>query len=339
VPDEPLSTDRPSASAVLVADIGGTNARFAMAWPDGERRPVLSSVREFAAAQFSSLAQAASHYLTQIEAPTPRASVIAVASAVTGDLIKITNNPWSFSIAGVQRELGLERIEVINDVGAIAWAVPHLAPQEVEPIGAASAPAAGRRPERHYSVIGSGTGLGVCRLLIRQGRAVVMESEGGHVAFAPGDPYEIAILQHLMKQHARVSVERLVSGPGLQNLYAAVCAVEGTAPNMDTPAAITAGAKLGADAACRRAVELLCAILGSYAGDVALMVGAWDGVYLGGGLTGTLLPWIQLGQFRRRFEGKGRFSSLMQTIPTFAIAHAQPGLLGAAACALDPTSA
>jgi len=142
-----------------------------------------------------------------------------------------------------------------------------------------------------------------------------------------------------MKRHARVSVERLVSGPGLQNLYAAVCAVEGTAPNMDTPAAITAGAKLGADAACRRAVELLCAILGSYAGDVALMVGAWDGVYLGGGLTGTLLPWIQLGQFRRRFEGKGRFSSLMQTIPTFAIAHAQPGLLGAAACALDPTSA
>jgi len=119
VPDEPLSTDRPSASPVLVADIGGTNARFAMAWPDGERRPVLSSVREFAAAQFSSLAQAASHYLTQIEAPTPRASVIAVASAVTGDLIKITNNPWSFSIAGVQRELGLERIEVINDVGAI----------------------------------------------------------------------------------------------------------------------------------------------------------------------------------------------------------------------------
>jgi glucokinase len=332
-----LSTDDPSAAPALVADIGGTNVRFALAWPDSERRPVLGSVREFAALRFGSLGQAASHYLAQIEAPTPRRSVIAVASAITGDEIKITNNPWSFSIAGVQRELGLEHIEVINDFAAIALAVPHLVALELEPIGAASAPAR-RRPEQHYAVMGPGTGLGVCRLLMRQGRALVMESEGGHVAFAPGNEYEIAILQALMKRHARVSVERLVSGPGLQNLYAAICAVEGTPGNVDTPEAITAGARLGSDTACRRAVELFCAILGSFAGDVALMVGAWDGVYLGGGMTGTLLPWICRGEFRQRFESKGRFSSLMQTIPTFAIAHAQPGLLGAAARALDPAA-
>jgi glucokinase len=334
------------ALAALVADIGGTNARFALAASDDRGRPVLTSVREFAVAQFASPAQAALHYLAQIEAPRPRRSVIAVATAITGDDIKVTNNPWSFSITALQCELGLDRIQVINDVSAIAMAIPHLAEAELEPIGApappassqglpAVAPGAKAGSDRHYAVLGAGTGLGVCRLLLRKGRPVVLDSEGGHVAFAPGDDYEIAILQCLMKRHARVSVERLISGPGLQNLYAAVCAVEGTAQITNTPEGITAGAAAGSDAACRRAVELFCSILGSFAGDAALMYGAWDGVYLGGGLTATLLPWIGRGQFRRRFESKGRFCSLMQTIPTFAITHAQAGLLGAGACAAD----
>jgi glucokinase len=325
--------DRDFALTALVADIGGTNARFALAASDGEGGLVLNSVHEFTVAQFGSLAQAALHYLAQIEAPRPRRSVIAVATAITGDQVNLTNNPWSFSIRALQRDLGLDQIRVINDIGAIAMAIPHLARPQLEAIGAALPPATPDRADRHYAVLGAGTGLGVCRLLLRQGRAMVIESEGGHVAFAPGNDYEIAILQRLMKRHARVSVERLVSGPGLQNLYAAVCAVEGTAESASTPEAITAGATAGSDAACRCAVEVFCSILGSFAGDVALMYGAWDGVYLGGGLTATLLPWIGRSQFRHRFESKGRFSALMQTVPTFAVTHAQPGLLGAGACA------
>jgi len=327
--------DGQSALGALIADIGGTNARFALCASEGRQRPVLTGVCEFTVAQFASLAQAASHYLAQMHAPRPRRSVIAVASAVTGDEIKVTNNDWSFSIANLQRELGLDQIRVINDYAAIAMAVPHLGRPELEPIGQAVAPAAVRRADRHYAVLGPGTGLGMCRLLLRQGRSVVIDSEGGHVGFAPSDDYEIAILQCLLKQHARVSVERLVSGPGLRNLYAAVCAVEGVAGGMNTSEQITAGALAGTDAACRRAVELFCSILGGFAGDVALMYGAWDGVYLGGGMTVTLLPWICRGEFRRRFESKGRFGSLMQTIPTFAITHPQPGLLGAAAAAAD----
>ncbi|HEV3018392.1 MAG TPA: glucokinase [Burkholderiaceae bacterium] len=324
-----------SAPSALVADLGGTNVRFALAQADRAGRPRLNCVSEFAVLQFASLSQAAEHYLARVDAPRPRRSVIAVASAVTGDRIRITNNPWSFSIAALKEELGLDEIHVINDFAAIGRAVPHLEPTELSSIGSASPRAQLHGADRHYAILGPGTGLGVCRLMLREGRAVVIESEGSHIAFAPGSDYEIAILQHLMKRRPRVSVERLISGPGLHNLYQAICAIDGMAAAMDTPESITAGAREGTDAACARAVELFCAILGSFAGDVALMFGAWDGVYLGGGLTGTLLPWICAGAFRRRFEDKGRFSSLMQTIPTSAIAHAQPGLLGAGAWAFD----
>lgn len=330
--------DRSTASVALVADIGGTHARFALSTADIRGRPVLTSVHEFTVAQFASMAQAALHYLAQIDSPRPRRCVIAVASPITGDQIKVTNNPWSFSIGGLQRQLALEAIDVINDFAAIARAIPHLAPAELEPIGVAVVPGSGLATQRRCAVMGPGTGLGVCGLMVRQGRAIVIESEGGHVAFAPGNEYEIAVLQYMMRSHARVSVERLVSGPGLQNLHAAVCAVEGAVTNALTPESITSGAKPGGEAVCRRTVELFCSMLGSFAGDVALMYGAWDGVYLGGGMTTTLLPWICGGEFRQRFENKGRYTSLMQKIPTCAIAHAQPGLLGAGARAFESSS-
>ena len=327
--------DSRSTTPVLVADIGGTNARFALSAPDEHGHPVLTLISEFAGAQFDSLGQAASHYLSQID-PRPCRSVMAVASRVIGDDIRLTNSPWSFSIKGLRQQLGLEAIEVINDYAAIALAIPHLPRNELEHIGVPTAPATVARAEQRYAVMGPGTGLGVCGLLVRQGLAVAIESEGGHIGFAPGSDYEIAILQYLMKRHARVSFERLLSGPGLQNLYAAVCAIEGKAASIGSPQWITDSAKLGSDACCLRAVALFCAVLGSFAGDVALMVGAWDGVYLGGGMTGVLLPWLLQGEFRSRFENKGRFGHLMQTIPTCAIAYPQPGLLGAGARALGP---
>lgn len=325
--------DDKSTLPVLVADIGGTHARFALAALDREGHPVLTSVRQFDVLQFASLGHAAAHYLGQTGLPKPRRSLIAVASAIAGDEITLTNNPWSFSIVALQRELGLDEVRVINDFAAVAMAVPHLAQPQLKRIGEAVAPAQGRGADRRYAVLGPGTGLGVCGLLLREGRAVVIDSEGGHVGFAPDGDYEIAILRFLMKRYARVSVERILSGPGLQNLYAAVCAVEGVAGSAQEPEQITAAALRGTDAACGRAVELFCSILGSFAGDVALMVGAWDGVYLGGGMTATLLPWICRGDLRQRFLDKGRFQWLMQTIPTFAITHPQPGLLGAGAWA------
>jgi glucokinase len=322
-----------TAAAALVADIGGTNARFALSMAEADGCPGLHAVREYDVARFGSLAEAAAHYLAEMATP-PQRAVIAVASAVTGDEIKITNNAWSFSIPALQRQLGLEQVQVINDFAAVGLAIPHLRPEQLRRIGEA-APPPGRRGAQHLAALGPGTGLGVCRLLRQDGRTLVLETEGGHIGFAPADSYELAILQHLLQRYPRVSFERLVSGPGLCNLYEAVCAVEGIAREAGTPEQIAARAlQEGPQGACRRSVERFCAILGSFAGDVALVHGAWDGVYLGGGLTLRLLPWIERGDFRRRFEAKGRFQPLLQNVPTWAITHGQAGLLGASARAL-----
>lgn len=318
----------------LVADIGGTNARFALATSGAEGRPQIQSVHEFAVTQFSSLAEAMVQYLALLGAPPPQRAVIAVASPITGDEIQLSNNPWSFSIRALQRQVGLVGIRVINDFAAIGMAIPHLGLEDLRAVGGVSADAAPTGMDRHYAVLGPGTGLGVCRVVLQQGRPLVMETEGGHIGFAPGDAYEIAVLRHLSQRYPRVSVERLLSGPGLQNLHEAVCAIEGWTCCASVPEEITACAQRG-DAACARAVELFCSILGGFAGDVALLHGAWHGLYLGGGMTARLLPWILGGAFRRRFEDKGRFHALMQAIPTHAIIHPQAGLLGAGACALE----
>ncbi|MDE2149224.1 MAG: glucokinase [Gammaproteobacteria bacterium] len=342
--DSPIArADSKGANAAtpvaLVVDIGGTNARFGLAIPGKDGRPLLVAIREFITADFGSLAQAALCYLAETAQPPPERIVIAVASVVTGDEIKMTNNVWSFSTQALAGELGVAKVRVINDFAAVGMAIPQLMPHELRPVGPLplSAVAGAGAGDRHFSVVGPGTGLGVSRLLLHEGRPIVLETEGGHIGFAPQGAYEIAILEFLRRRYSRVSVERLVCGPGLQNLYRAVCAVDGAAETAAAPEQITAAAERG-DAACRRAVELFCAILGGFAGDVVLMHGAWNGLYLGGGITVKLLAWICRSEFRDRFEAKGRFSSLMKTIPTLAIINEHAGLLGAAVAALEPTS-
>lgn len=315
---------------LLVADIGGTNARFALAGAG----PALTAISEYSCSQFESLALAIRHYLAQGDAGEIRRAVVAVACPVTGDHVKITNNPWSFSIEALRHELGLAQLDVINDFAAVGYAVPQLSASDLHAIGG-ERPGAPRGADRHYAVLGPGTGLGVGGLILRGDETVVIETEGGHVGFAPGDDYEIEILRQLLKKHARISAERLISGPGLVNLHEAVCAIEGVAAEHDTPAAITASANDTPDSICARTVERFCALLGSFAGDIVLAHGAWDGLYLAGGITPRLLPWIERGSFRQRFEAKGRFRELLHSIPTRVITHAHVGLLGAATRGLN----
>lgn len=321
-------------SPILVADIGGTKARFALSAAGPGRGPHLWAMHEFWVDHFDSLAEAIQYYLTRLHEPLPRRAVIAVASPVTGGHIQFSNSPWSFSIAALQAEAGLEKLEVINDFAALGRAIPYLEAADLRAIGAVPEPLLHDEHERQCAVLGPGTGLGVCRIVLRQGPPLVLETEGGHIGFAPADAYEAAILAFLLRRYPRVSVERLISGPGLENLHAAVCTIDDSPRSAGGPVEIIAGAQRG-EATCTRAVELFCSILGSFAGDVALLHGAWHGLYLGGGMTARLLPWIRNGAFRQRFEAKGRFEALMRGIPTHAITHAQPGLLGAAACALD----
>ncbi|NGY06805.1 glucokinase [Solimonas terrae] len=320
-----------SPSSFLVADIGGTNARFAIADADGQGRPTLAAIRELRASEYPTLAAAAGDYLASLGTERPRTGVFAVASPVTSDAIRFTNSPWSFSVRALQTELALEALVLINDFAAVAHAVANLRRDDVRAIGVDTTTLAGDGGDGHYVVLGPGTGLGVGALARRGGVSIVIETEGGHVGFAPGNAYELKLLEALWRDHPRISAERLLSGQGLLNLYRAVCAVDGEPASVDTPEQISRQAAAAPESACGRSVALFCELLGAFAGDAVLMHGAWGGVYLAGGITQKLLPWIERGGFRGRFESKGRFETLMKRVPVLAITHPQPGLLGAAA--------
>ncbi|MFC3549655.1 glucokinase [Lysobacter cavernae] len=325
-PDSPAST---SADALL-ADIGGTNARFALARHDAASPLLMDSVREFAVADFPSLAHAAAHYLDNTGASAPRSGVFAVAGRVDGDEARITNHPWVISAARTGEALGLESLHLVNDFTAQSMAVSLYGPQDVVPIGSATwSPDDG---DKTYAIIGAGTGLGVGGLLRRDGRYYPLQTEGGHVSFAPNTPEEIEILQQLSGEFGRVSNERLVSGMGLVNLHRALSTIAGEDPGPLKPADVTARAREG-DERSLRTIDVFCAVFGAAAGDLVLTLGAWDGVFLAGGLVPKLLPALAHSGFRARFEHKGRFAPTMARIPTLAIVHPQPGLLGAAALA------
>jgi glucokinase len=317
----------------LLADVGGTNVRFALADPRADPPLLAASIRPYAVADFPSLAAAARRYLDAAAVQVAH-GVIAVAGRVDGDDARMTNHPWVISRPQIQQALHLQTLQLVNDFVAQAMAVRLLGTDDLAPIGPLG-PGRADAPTRSCLILGPGTGLGVGALLLRDGRWTALATEGGHVGFAPGTAEEILILEQLAAHYGHVSNERLVSGGGLVNLHGALLALAGeTADVPIDPADITARAAAG-DARCRHVVELFCAIFGSVAGDMALALGAWDGVYLSGGLVPRLIADLHRPAFRERFEAKGRFRQALTQVPTLAIVHPQPGLLGAAALACD----
>ena len=322
-----------SAALTLLADLGGTNVRFALS--DGRTDvPLLpDSVRRYKVADFPGFSEAAKRYLADVQA-RPTAAVFAVAGLVVGDEVRITNVPWVISARQVQADLGLAALHLINDFTAMSLSLPLLRASTLETIGAVPPPRLGAQAEQMFAVVGPGTGLGVGGLMLRGDRVFALNTEGGHVSFAPGDELEIEILRRLMARFGRVSNERLLCGSGLVNLYRALCEIDGVECGLTSPEAITAAAKEGV-AQAERALALFCELLGAAAGDLVLAFGAWQGVYLTGGITPLLLPWLQRGGFRRRLEDKGRHSASMRTVPTVAVTEPDAGLLGAAAAGIQ----
>jgi glucokinase len=321
-----------SKPLALLADIGGTNARFALADVAGAHPLHEDSVRSFEVANFPSLAAAARHYLGELGAGDEVGSgVFAVAALIEGDEVRMTNHPWTISRSRTERELGLSRLRLVNDFAAQAMAIQLLEAKDLASIGPLPWHP-GSAPSRTYAVIGPGTGLGVGALLVREECAFALETEGGHVSFAPGNDEEAHLLERLTERFGRVSNERLVSGGGLVNIHRALAEMAGEEPRELQPQDITAGA-LDGDARCRHAVEVFCGVFGAIAGDLALTLGAWDGVFLTGGLVPKMLGELRDSSFRRRFEAKGRFAEPMAQVPTVAVLHPQAGLLGAAAFA------
>jgi glucokinase len=319
------------AASLLVGDIGGTNVRFAVATAD-EERPRLDAVMSLRCADFAGLAEAVTAYLDRAGIARPQRALLAVAAPVTADRVRITNNPWTFSVTATASALGLS-LRVVNDFAVVSRALPLLRREDLVPIGQAPVPAAGAR--QAYAVLGPGTGMGVSGLIAEGGRMTVIESEGGHMDFAPVDATEAEMLRLVAERHGRASVERLVSGMGIANVYHALCEIAGRASQADTAEQVAALAEREPEGLAAQALDRVCAMLGSFAGDIALAFGAWQGVFLHGGVAQKLLPRLQRGVFRQRFETKGRHAPLMRAVPTQLIMHPQAGLLGAAAMGFD----
>ncbi|MFO1424018.1 MAG: glucokinase [Candidatus Competibacteraceae bacterium] len=315
------STEAPD----LIADIGGTNARFALATPDGR----IQSERVLSGADYPDLIQAAAAYLRGIAGPHPRRAAVAVATPVTGDWIQFTNSHWSFSRRAAEQALGLERLLILNDFTALALALPLLGSNERRQVGGGTTV-----ENAPIGLIGPGTGLGVSGLVWSGSHWIPLQTEGGHVTFSPANEREWVIGQILQRQFGHVSPERFLSGPGLVNLYTALAELEGWPAEGLAPAEITERALAENCRHCAEVVEMFLGMLGTAAGNLALTLGARGGVYIGGGIVPRLGDFFDRSAFRARFEAKGRFNSYLAAIPTWVITADHPALRGAAA-ALD----
>ena len=310
----------------LLGDVGGTNARWA--WQSAPGQP-LSHISTLAARAHASIGECIAAYLKQQSLARPRDVAFGIATAVTGDSVSMTNHPWSFSIDTLRRSLGAARVRVLNDFEALAHAVPALQPADLYAVGSGSP-----MPGATLAVIGPGTGLGVSGLVSDgQGGWRVIAGEGGHVTLAACTPRESSMLAVLRERFGHVSAERALSGPGLVNLYEAVCVLDGETPDALEPAQVLTRSQPGAeghDTQCEEAVNTFAALLGTVAGNLALTLGARGGVFIGGGIVPRLGERFATLPFRARFDDKGRFRFYLEAVPVWVITARAPALLGAA---------
>jgi glucokinase len=315
------------ASPRLLADIGGTNARFALELGPGR----IAHIEVLACAAHATLADAMRAYLALPDvaaAGTVRHAAIAIANPVMGDMVRMTNHHWEFSIEALRRECGFDTFVVVNDFEALAMALPWLAVGDKVQVGGGAAVAGAP-----IGLLGAGTGLGVSGLIpSADGKSwTALRSEGGHVTFAPANETEVAILQYAWREFEHVSAERLLSGAGVELIYRALANLRGAAePALDAPE-ISRRALAGECALCEEVVEAFCGMLGTVAGNLAVTLGAQGGVYIGGGIVPRLGERFGRSCFRRRFEQKGRFAAYLGAVPTYVITAEYPAFLGVSA--------
>ena len=313
----------------LVGDIGGTNARFAIASADGVG---FARERSLRCAEFPTVESAIEHYLEVADIESPEVICLAVAGPVVNGAVQMTNKHWRVRQAALERQFKPLRTRILNDFEAIAWALPLLAAEHCNAIGPPTLPDLGQA-DFSVGVIGPGTGLGAAALVARGGRRTSLVTEAGHVGFAPESPLQTEVWQWLRKRHGRVSDERMVSGPGLVEIFLALCEIRGVTPGRLDAATVFEQSRKSTDAVADEAVQLLFEVLGQVAGNFALAHGAWQGIYLAGGIAQKHGDLLARSRFREAFEAKGRHRALMQSIPTVVVRHPQPGLLGASAVA------
>lgn len=316
-----------SQSPRLLADVGGTNARFALEMADGG----IQAVSVLPCKAYANLAEAMRTYIDSEPVAAfgkgaIRHAAIAIANPVDGDQIKMTNHHWEFSIEAVRAELDFETFLVVNDFTALARALPHLASDQKHQVGGGIA-----REKAVIGLLGAGTGLGVSGMIPVNSDWIALCSEGGHVTFAPSDEREIAILRFAWREFAHVSAERLLSGVGLELIFRALADRAGVQAEALTAPEITRRGLAGECAICDETIDCFCAMLGTIAGNLAITLGAQGGIYIGGGIVPRFGERFEKSAFRQRFEQKGRFSAYLAQIPTFVITAEFPAFLGVSA--------
>jgi len=308
----------PATPIVLLADIGGTNSRFALAGSDG--RPTRMMIIENDTVP--NLEGAIARYLDE-SGVHPRAAVLAVAALLESEEVALTNRAWRFRPGELARRFGFAQLRLVNDFEAIAWALTRLTSDDAHPVGQVITARPGVR-----AVLGPGTGLGVAALVPVDGRWHVLASEGGHASFGPRTPEEVEIFAALMREHGSISAETILSGPGLPRLLHAV----DPRSHAKTPEAVVANALAG-DAAALKAAQLFVRFLGRFAGGLALTFKAVGGVYIAGGVVSRLGSLFDAQAFRAAFEAHPPYQALLASIPIWLMHRSEPGLLGCAVLA------
>jgi len=315
-------------AVLLIGDIGGTNARFALA--DGS--PLgYSHELTLQCADFNTPEVAIEHYLNAVGAAQPEVICLAAAGPIVDNSIKFTNNHWLLAGTSLKVTFHAGEVRLLNDFEAVAYSLPAVSGTATEQLG--ELPLASLTSSRFTAcVMGPGTGLGAAGLVARAGQTSALVTEAGHVGFAPESELQTQLLQALRQRYGRVSDERVVSGMGIENIYWGLGEINGTATAPVSAADIFEKARSG-DEQAAQAVDLFFEILGQIAGNLVLSLGAFDGAYIAGGIAQRHADLLLSSHFRRGFENKGRHSQLLKAVPSALITHAQPGLAGAASVA------
>jgi glucokinase len=307
----------------LVGDVGGTNARLALTDGQGHIR----NPRTFPCKDYASLADIIAEYIeTTAGKKRPPRAVLAVAGPVVDGEIEFTNLDWTVSEGDLLAHFEFEAVELINDFAAQALACPLLEPQDLRVLGPSLPRGSHECP---MVALGAGTGFGVAGLARSERGDVPISTEGGHAGFAPSDEVEVEVYRRLLARYGRVSIERILSGQGLYDLYTILAALKGQAPALADEAQVTREGLAG-DPLASETLDRFALILGSVAGDLALTFGARGGVFVSGGIAPRLAERLTAGGFRARFEDKGRLSDFVRDIPTYLVLHPYPAIVGAA---------
>ncbi|HSE13739.1 MAG TPA: glucokinase [Rudaea sp.] len=312
-------------ASFIAADVGGTHARVGLVRVGHGARPAVGKFARYVCADYPDLAAILRDFIDSLGGEKVREAAIACAGYCLDGTIINTNLPWTVSLGQIRSELHLDAVEFVNDFEAVAYATPHL--QEGDTVVLAR----GRdQADAPVLVVGPGTGLGAAVRIPAGAGHVVLATEAGQAAFAPGSDRELEVLRILRRRARHVSIEQVLSGPGLVNLHAALCELDGTPSTLDSPAAITRAALESGDPAARRTLDTFCGLLGGVLGDLVLLYGAQGGVYLAGGILPQIKTYLPGSTFVERFLDKGAMRPVLERVSVRLIDLAQLGVLGAA---------